>query len=151
MTAPAGPRDALEKSVTVPVPPDRAFALFTSGVSDWWPLVTHSVYELESAGVAIAPHVGGDIVETSTSGASCVWGTVRVWEPGMEVAFSWHPGQEPDAGTDVSVRFEPAPGGTRVVLVHTGWDRRADAERARASYDTGWRLVLDRYAGAVAA
>ena len=29
--------DAVRRIVTVPVPPDRAFALFTAGFGTWWP------------------------------------------------------------------------------------------------------------------
>ena len=35
----------------------------------------------------------------------------------------------------------------RVSLVHTGWERRADAD-VRASYETGWVLVLERFVSA---
>ena len=149
---PPSPRGALVASVEVPGTPGLAFALFTADLADWWPLVTHSVFELESVTVELEPRVGGRIVESSTDGDTSVWGTVRVWDPGYEVAFSWHPGGDLGTATDVSVRFEPVRGGTRVVLVHAGWQRRPDdAERARAAYDTGWRLVLERFARAAGA
>lgn len=31
------------KSVSVPLPVDKAFHLFTEGYARWWPLITHSV------------------------------------------------------------------------------------------------------------
>ncbi len=40
------------------------------------------------------------------------------------------------------VRFGAVPAGTRVVLVHDGWEARADADAARDRYDAGWRPVL---------
>jgi uncharacterized protein YndB with AHSA1/START domain len=148
MTASAGPRDAVVRAVEVPVPPGRAFAAFTAAISDWWPLATHSVYGSRSASVQVEAGVGGQIVERGTDGATCVWGTVRVWDPGVELAFSWHPGTPPGEATDVAVRFEPVDGGTRVLLVHTGWGARPDAGPARQSYESGWVPVLDRYAAA---
>ena len=41
-------------------------------------------------------------------------------------------------------------GGTRVELVHTGWERRGEqALEAMKGYDEGWEVVLgERYAGA---
>ena len=45
---------AVRKSVTVPATPDRAFALFTAGFGDWWPLATHSVGTDKAAAVALA-------------------------------------------------------------------------------------------------
>jgi uncharacterized protein YndB with AHSA1/START domain len=148
MTTSAGPRDAVERAVEVPVPPDRAFEVFTAGIADWWPLATHSVYRLRAASVHVEPGVGGRIVERGEDGATCVWGTVRVWDPGAEIAFSWHPGTPPAEATDVHVRFRPVDGGTRVVLVHTGWDARPDGDRARGAYTSGWVPVLDRFAAA---
>ena len=44
--------------------------------------------------------------------------------------------------------FTEQDGETLVRLTHTGWERRARAD-VRASYETGWVLVLERYAGAV--
>ena len=142
------PQDAVVRDVRVPVPPAHAFTVFTAEMGRWWPLVTHSVHELDSAGVELEPRVGGRIVERSVAGETCVWGTVEVWRPGVEVAFTWHPGTEPDEATSVSVRFEPVPDGTRVVLVHTGWSRRPDGERARRAYGSGWVPVLTRYGAA---
>ena len=48
---------------------------------------------------------------------------MRAWEPPARLVFSWRlatfaPGQE----TEVEVRFEPAPAGTRVTVIHRGWD-----------------------------
>ena len=37
---------------------------------------------------------------------------------------------------------------TLVSLVHGGWEAFADPAAARAEYDGGWAMVLDRYATA---
>ena len=148
MTTSAHPQDAVVRAVEVPVPPGHAFDLFTAGIADWWPLLTHSVYGARSASVRVEPGVGGRILERGADGETCEWGTVRVWDPGAEVAFSWHPGTAPDEATDVSVRFEPVDGGTHVLLVHTGWDARPDAGPARDAYRSGWLPVLDRFTAA---
>lgn len=135
----------LVKEVAVPVGLERAFELFTAHLADWWPLATHSVGEADAAGVALEGHLGGEIVETLADGTTSVWGTVLEWEPPHRVAFTWHPGGDPEESGTVSVSFHETSTGTRVELVHSGWERRPDAARARDSYDSGWEFVLGRY------
>jgi len=63
------------------------------------------------------------------------------------VAFTWHPGREPDTAQDVEVRFIPLGQGTRLELTHTGWERLGeDAKKARRSYPLGWTYVLNCWA-----
>jgi uncharacterized protein YndB with AHSA1/START domain len=133
------------KRVEVRCGPDRAFDLFTRRIAEWWPLTSHSVYGDESADVVLEPGVGGEIVETSRSGATQTWGTVTAWEPGRRLAFSWHPGIPLDESTDVEVRFIPRGAGTLVELEHAGWERRRESAERRASYEVGWTPVLDRF------
>jgi uncharacterized protein YciI len=98
----------------------------------------------------------GQIVERSPDGETSVWGTVTRWEPPTAVAFSWHPGQPAERASQVAVTFAAAPGPTAagqtlVRLEHTGWGAFADPAAARAEYDHGWPLVLDRYRDRVSA
>lgn len=132
----------LTKTVVVPCGVERAFALFTSRIGSWWPLATHSVGEQNATGVEMQGRVGGQIVETVADGSTHVWGTLTDWEPPHRVAFTWHPGQEPDVATRVEVRFAAEGSGTRLTLVHTGWANRPDGGRARGGYDSGWEVVL---------
>jgi hypothetical protein len=47
------------------------------------------------------------------------------------------------------VRFSAEGSGTRVELVHTGWERLGErAGEVRARYDTGWEPVLGSYVDA---
>ncbi len=148
----AGQLLADRKCVTVPAAPDRAFELFTARFGDWWPLATHSVGADRAAGVSFGAGVGGTIVETLADGTTSVWGTVTRWDPPDRVAFSWHAGTpEADAGL-VEVTFTATgSGSTLVELVHTGWENRPDGASARASYQTGWDAVIERYARAAEA
>ncbi len=137
----------VRSSVTVPLAPADAFRLFTELMVTWWPLATHSVYETEATGVVVEPRVGGRIYETTDDGRTSAWGVVSAWVPGERFATSWHPGNDPALATQVDVAFSPTPdGGTRLDLVHTGWEARgADAARIAAGYDTGWTFVLGRF------
>ena len=43
MTTHATETDAIRKTVTVPLPVEKAFALFTAGIDTWWPYESHSI------------------------------------------------------------------------------------------------------------
>ena len=60
--------DAIVKTVTVPLPPDRAFRLFTQGMSDWWPLDSHSLSARDgapAASVTVTPGSGVTVTEAA--------------------------------------------------------------------------------------
>ena len=134
------------KTVTVGTDQARTFELFTEHLAQWWPLATHSVGLTEAVGLRIGSEVGASIVETTADGREHVWGTVTHWEPPVEVAFTWHPGQTEERATLVAVRFREVPGGTEVELTHDGWRSRDDGAAARESYDVGWEPVLGAFA-----
>ena len=140
----------LVKIVFVKAPIEKAFHRFTAELGTWWPLATHSIGEDASEGVTMDGRVGGRIVERMRNGETSVWGTLTAWEPPRRVAFTWHPGHEPEAAQDVEVRFESVEGGakTRVVLTHSGFERLGErAKMARRAYPIGWEYVLGLYAG----
>ena len=138
----------LVRSIVVPVGPDAAFRRFTDEMGTWWPLATHSVGRSNATGVRMEPRVGGRIIESTAGGEEVTWGTLNAYDPPRLVAFTWHPGDEPERAQDVEVRFEPAGAGTRVTLTHTGFERLGDnAQMARRGYPLGWTYVLGLYAG----
>ena len=132
----------LTKSVVVATGVDRAFALFTARMGDWWPLLTHSVGQENAIGVVMEGWEGGEIIESLADGSTTSWGTITAWEPPGRVEFTWHPGTPAEEATRVEVTFAPHGAGTLVRLVHSGWASRPDGERARAGYDRGWEIVL---------
>jgi uncharacterized protein YndB with AHSA1/START domain len=137
----------IRKSVTVPAGPRRAFEVFTAHIQEWWPLATHSVGLERAAGVTFGAGAGQTITETLADGTTAVWGTITGWEPPHRVAFTWHPGRPESEATDVEVTFTPdEAGGTVVLLVHSGWERRADGATARDGYESGWEPVIRRLA-----
>ncbi|MDA7966885.1 SRPBCC domain-containing protein [Ruegeria sp.] len=149
--------DPITKTVVVNAQPDRAFDVFVNRIAKWWPLDGHAV----SAGrgkpalaVVIEPFVGGAVYETMFDGTRADWGRVQVFELAQRLAFSWHPGTDPDRATLVEIAFEPhGEGQTQVTLTHSGWEVWADdAPAKRGSYDSGWDHVLGEcYAQAVGA
>ena len=140
----------VRSSVTVKLPRDAAFRLFTERMGSWWPLATHSVFHAEAVAVTIEPVVGGRVYEATADGRTSDWGTITEWQPGERLAMTWHPGEESDLATLVEVTFSEAPdGGTHVDLLHTGWAvHGAEAAARAADYQQGWTALLEGFAKA---
>jgi len=145
-TNPTTTIEPVVKEISVPLAPERAFALFTDGVAGWWPLRTHSVAREEAVSCRFEPRVGGRLLETAADGSEHVWGTLLEWAPPARLVLSWHPGRPPETAQEVSVTFSAEGDGTRLRLVHRGWERLAEvAPGERDSYDSGWDYVLGLY------
>ena len=140
----------LRKSLVVGCPVEHAFRVFTRRMNDWWPFEGHSIFE-EGATIVWEPHVGGRVYERSTGGEEGLWGTITAWDPPRSFAMTWHPGRGAETAQELAVTFTEGSNGTRVDLVHTGWERAGDAAARMASYETGWDTVLDVFADAAAA
>ena len=138
--------EPVRKEIKVSLPMQKAFELFTAGIGKWWPLLTHSVGEEQAETCFFERWVGGRIVEVLKDGSQSEWGRVLTWEPFHKLSFSWYPGRTPDTAQEVTVTFSEIPGGSRVELVHVGWETLGMAAQARRDgYDTGWELVLAKY------
>lgn len=136
------------KQVMVKATPERAFTRFTDEIGTWWPLRSHSVFEGAADRVRFEGRVGGRIVEGTPDGRESVWGTVKVWDPPRRVAFTWHPGHEPEKAQDVELTFTAEGARTRVQLTHVGFERlgEKDGRVASRAYPIGWEYVLGLYA-----
>ena len=136
----------LEKVVSVPLPVEDAFRIFTIGIARWWPLRTHSVGEDKATTVVFEEGVGGRIYESDENGTEYEWGRVRTWEPPDRVVYSWYPGRDDSSAQEVEVKFTARGDATEVLLVHRGWESLGNrAGVVRAEYETGWDLVLGCY------
>jgi uncharacterized protein YndB with AHSA1/START domain len=135
--------EPVRKTITVACPPDHAFAVFTAGLSRWWPLATHSLSQDRATSCGIDPHVGGDVYELRDDGSRISWGKVRVWEPPTRLVMSWHPGHLEEQAQEVELRFTASQAGTRVDLEHRGWAALGEgAAQARDGYNNGWETVF---------
>lgn len=147
-TSSAARVEPVRKSITVRWDPAAAFRRFTEEIADWWPLKTHSVGEERAESVVFEARRGGQLYEIIQGGERSVWGTVTECDPPYRIVFTWHPGRDPDGAQLVELRFSAAEGGTRVDLVHSGWEALGDeGQKMRDGYDTGWDRVLELYAG----
>ncbi|MDX1661795.1 MAG: SRPBCC domain-containing protein [Gemmatimonadota bacterium] len=139
----------VEKSIFVPWDPETAFDRFVHRIGEWWPLETHSVGTDRARTCAIEPREGGRVYETWDDGTERRWGTVTEWAPPERLAFTWHPGRSETTRQQVVVTFDAEGDGTRLDVVHGGWERLGEeAEETRRGYSPGWDHVLGRYADA---
>lgn len=127
----------------------HAFQAFTDHMAKWWPLSTHSVAGAKAATCHFEARPGGRIFETAADGTEHEWGKVLACDFPRHLKFTWHPGREPELGTEVEVTFAPQGGKTSMRLVHRGWETYGDeADEMRGRYTTGWQTVVGtRYAG----
>lgn len=138
--------DPIKKTLNVPLRPDEAFDLFTDRLADWWPTDSHSL----SAGdgdlpqdVRVDRHEGGYITETKADGETGRWGTITSWDRGRHLGISWYVGRDETEATDITVTFMPTDTGTRVELVHDGFDRLGEtAMITHGQYLVGWDHVF---------
>jgi len=139
------------QSVTVGVPPARAFELFTRRIGDWWER-GKSIAANPQAEVVMEPGVGGRLFERDADGAETLWGDVLVWDPPRRLVFAWRITAEfkydPDFETEVELRFDAADdGSTLVSLEHRNLERYGpSAERMSQRLAGGWPSLLRHYA-----
>lgn len=136
----------VEKSLQVSLPVEAAFKLFTQGLTTWWPLATHSVGGADTLSCYVEGRVGGRVYEIQKDGSEELWGTILAWEPPQRFVMSWHPGREESTAQEIEVRFHKEGEGTRLELIHRGWEILGDkAKEIRANYVSGWDKVLGHY------
>jgi uncharacterized protein YndB with AHSA1/START domain len=135
--------EPIRQTVRVDCPIDDAFRLFTEGFAEWWPLASYSITGDEAENCAIEPWVGGRVFEYTRSGEEREWGSVIAWDPPERLKFTWHPGGPADRGQTVDVEFHVEADGTRVTLIHTGWDATGvPACALQTDYTAQWSAIL---------
>lgn len=134
----------VEKTIVIAAAPDRVWRAWTEQTSMWWkkPYVIDAD---QSTGLLIEPRAGGRFLEKwGEDGVGYLLGHVVAWLPPQRLAFSWSESDWSGASTLVNVTFEKAGQGTRVTLVHEGFDRVPDGAGQRASYESGWGDLLNK-------
>lgn len=141
--------------VTVAVPREHAFTVFTERFDAWWPRA-HYTGSGELAEAVIEPRAGGRWYTRSTDGSEGEWGSVLAWAPPERVVLAWQLDADfrydPAMMTEVEVTFTALdPHRTRVVLEHrlleNYGDRAAEVRGSVGNEDGGWGGLLRSYAG----
>jgi uncharacterized protein YndB with AHSA1/START domain len=132
------------KAVTVRCPVATAFRRFAEDIAAWWPLATHHIGNDPEACV-IEGRVGGRVFERDATGRETLWGIVQTWEPPHRLAFTWQVNIPPEHAQRIDVTFTPVADGTRIELVHSGWEKLGPAGATRReNYDKGWVKVFEQ-------
>ncbi|MBV6422769.1 MAG: hypothetical protein NAOJABEB_00554 [Steroidobacteraceae bacterium] len=120
------PGDQARASVVLAVSPADAFDIFTRETDLWWRRGLRYRAGGRAPGVLhFEAGVGGRLFEEfeGPSGPQLVvFGRITLWDPPARLAFEWrNMNFAPDEKTEVDVRFEEMPSGTRVTVTHRGW------------------------------
>ena len=138
----------VRQSVEVPVPITKAFEIFTTEATQWWPLQVHSISGERAAEVVFEPESPGRVYEIDGDGVQHEWGRILHWDPPKRLLLSWYPGHPVSEATEVEIRFtETSDDSTLVELEHRDWEKLGStAAMLRDSYGKGWVGVLRLYA-----
>jgi uncharacterized protein YndB with AHSA1/START domain len=78
----------LTGTITVQVPVDRAFRVFTDAFGNWWPAEFH-IGQADMATAVLEPRAGGRWYEQGVDGSQSDWGRVLAWEPPHRLVLTW--------------------------------------------------------------
>jgi uncharacterized protein YndB with AHSA1/START domain len=146
---------SVQSSIVVDAPIERAFSVFTEGISTWWP-PEHHILKAELADTVFEPRQGGHVYDRGVDGSECRWARVLVYKPPTRIVISWDIGlkweleSDPQRTSEVEVRFVPdGPSRTRVELEHRNLDRHGEGwtqMRDAVGSPDGWEIGLRRFA-----
>jgi uncharacterized protein YndB with AHSA1/START domain len=153
-TSPSIP--AIRGTVTIGVPVERAFRVFTDSFNTWWPPQYH-IGQADMAEAVLEPRQGGRWYEKGVDGSECDWGRVLAWEPPHRLVVTWqingHWQYDPDPAhaSEIEVHFTAdGPDQTTVTLEHRHLDRLVDGQALRDGITGGggWTSLLELLAKA---
>lgn len=140
----------VRKSIRVNAPVARAFDVFTTGLTLWWP-ENHGVGKKPIAKVLMEPKLGGRWLEIAEDGTETTVATITTWAPPHHLVMLWQVNAQwkPDASmrSEVDVRFIADGDATLVELLHHKFETMgADAGASmRNDVDGGWPGLLQRF------
>ena len=146
---------AVQHSVTVNAPVEKAFKVYTEEFTTWWP-PQHHIGAAELAEAVLEAKPGGRWYERGVDGSECEWGRVLAYEPPTRLLLSWQIDgtwqYDPDLdhASEVEVRFtDLGAGRTRIDLEHRGFERHGETGptvHGGVSAAGGWPMIMERLA-----
>jgi len=139
----------IRRTIEVAVPPERAFALFTGRMHDWWP-IGHSISDDPRVDIRMESHADGWWGQIGERGTHTQWGKVLAWEPPGRLLLAWQIDAQwqfdPDLVTELELTFTPAATNTLVTLEHRNLERFGEsAEKMAEQLRNGWPAVVQQY------
>lgn len=118
--------DFVKASVSVRLPCERTFELFTAQIGSWWRRGPRFRYAGADQGlIHIEPGIGGRLFESWTEDneeRAFEVGRVTRWDPPKALAFTWRNANFADGEvTQVEVCFNDHGESTMVTVIHRGW------------------------------
>lgn len=120
-------------ALRVKAPPERAFAVFTGEIGNWWR--PNGLFQTTPRAPGRLAFEDGRLIETLATGQVFEIGKVLAWEPPARLVFSWRQASfPPDLHTEVEVRFEAVGEETRVSVEHRGFHQVPADSAARHGF-----------------
>lgn len=144
----------VNKRITIPVSPQKAFVVFTHSMNEWWPKeYTWSGEKLKE--IRIEPHENGMCTEIGPHGFRCDWGRVTEINEPKRIVFKWQispqriPEPDPSKASEVEVTFTQTDDSkTRVTLEHRDFENHgenAGEYREAMNSEMGWEYILGKF------
>jgi len=133
VSKPEEKHESLHQSVHVDCSIEAAFRLFTESFGEWWPLALYATAE-DAESCVLEPFAGGRLFERTRSGEEHDWGCVVEWNPPAHLRFAWDPRGTGNRRETVDVEFAVEAYGTRVTVIHSGWQTTGIAVSALAHF-----------------
>lgn len=131
----------ITRSVVLACSRERAFALFTTEISTWWPAARRHTGDPASS---ITLGADGEFFKVATDGRRVELGRVTRWAEPETIVLDFYPGTGPEAPTEATITFIPVDGGTRVQVDHRPIaESRHLFDDVAPRYESSWELVLD--------
>jgi uncharacterized protein YndB with AHSA1/START domain len=118
----------------------RAFDVWTSQISAWWPTGCSASGE-RAPRIVLEPWIGGRIYERTSEGVELDWGEVVEWEPPRRLVYRWRLHECRADATEVAVSFiQRRNSTTRVRIEHRDWQHLCSRRSGReAAEEEMWR------------
>lgn len=149
---------SVRHEITVEVPQERAFKIFTERFDEIKPR-EHTILESPIVETIFQTRVGGTVYDRAEDGSECHWARVLSFEPperfviSWDISPQWQLETDPERCSEVEVRFvAETPERTRVELEHRNLDRHGagwESEREAVDNQGGWPVFLTRFAALI--
>ncbi|MCW1933884.1 SRPBCC domain-containing protein [Pararhodobacter zhoushanensis] len=142
--------NSITRSVHVPLSPEAAFDLFTTGFAHWWPR-EHCFCGEAALDRVFVDLNAGTWGEVTQAGETLLWGEILHAERPSHLSLSWQmdarispwvPEPDPARASLIDLRIVPEGDGSTLSLTHHSFDRHGDGAEIMASVMVG----MDRWA-----